>query len=176
MNTGQMMLTLGALMLFGIQMLNVNSGELNTTEEVNTAKFSIMATALAKSTIDNAFALKFDANTIFGNALPDNSGMPSSGSFTAANGLGCNNDEKTYGVPDAAKFNDFDDYNGYTAVVDTLPSAEYSISSIVHYVDPSKNFAVVNYCTWDKEIVVTVSSPNLDHPIVLSAINSYWKY
>lgn len=176
MNTGQMLLTLGAITLFGIQILGLNDNELSTSDEVNNAKFGIMATALAKSTIDNAFALKFDANTIYNNAYPDANGKPTSGSFTAPNGLGCSSGELTNGHPDPRKFNDFDDYHNVTQVVDTLPSAIYTIVSQVRYVDPSNGFAPVNYITWDKEITVTVTSVNLRAPVILRAVNSYWKY
>ncbi len=176
MNTGQMMLTLGAITLFGLQLLNLNSSELSTSDDVNQSKFNIMAVALAKSTIDNAFALKFDANTIYADAYPDANGDPTSSSFTAASGLGCASNEMTGGKPDAAKFNDFDDYNGYSAVVDTLPSAVFNISSTVTYVDAENGFVPTNSLKWDKQITVTVSSPSLSRPVVLSAVNSYWKY
>ena len=106
MNTGQMFLTLGAIMLFGVQLLRVNTSELSAADEVSNAKFSVMGVALARSRIDRAFSLKFDANTVSGNAVPDASGNPSSGSFTAATGLGPSDAEKTSGKADEAKFNE----------------------------------------------------------------------
>jgi len=176
MNTGQMMLTLGAITLFGLQILNLSRNELGVSDDVNQAKFKIMAVALAKSTIDNAFALKFDEKTIYADAYPDANGKPTSASFTAATSLGCAANEKTSGKPDAAKFNDFDDYHGYTAKVDSLPSAVFNISSTVSYVDATNDFESTTTPTWDKQIIVTITSPSLPQPIVLTAVNSYWKY
>jgi hypothetical protein len=176
MNTGQMFLTLGAIMLFGIQVLRVNTSELSAADEVSNAKFSVMGVALARSRIDRAFALKFDANTVSGNAVPDASGNPSSGSFTAATGLGPADNEKTSGKADEAKFNDFDDYHNFASAIDTLPSARYVVTSQVWYVNPKVGFAKSTVPTWDKQITVTVTSPNLQAPIILSAISSYWRY
>lgn len=176
MNTGQTFLTLGAIMLFGMQLLRVNDSELSTGAEIDNSKFGVMGVALARSRIDRAFALKFDALTVYGNALPDVNGNPSSGSFTAAASLGAEATDKTNNVAVESKFNDFDDYNGFTASIDTLPSARYTVTSVVRYVNPANGFAISNTPTWDKQITVTVTSVSIEAPIVLTAISSYWRY
>jgi hypothetical protein len=176
MNTGQMLLTLGAIILFGLQVLRVNDSEATTTEETNNSKFGVLAVALARSRIDRANGLKFDELTIMGNALPDANGNPSNGCFTAANALGCETNESTNGSPDESKFDDFDDYNNVTTVVDTLPSARYTISSTVTYVDALVGFTQSSTIKWDKQITVVVTSDNLTAPVTLRSINSYWRY
>ena len=163
-------------MLFGMQMLRVNDSELSTSNEISNAKFGVMGIALARSRIDRAYALKFDALTIYGNALPDINGNPSSGSFTTAALLGPESTDLTGGKADESKFNDFDDYNNFVAKVDTLPSAKFTVSSVITYVNPKLGFAISTTPTWDKQITVTVTSTSLTAPIVLTAVNSYWRY
>ena len=170
MNTGQMMLTLGAIMIFGMLVLRMNTHTANITEEVDNTRFGIMALALARSRIDHAMGLKFDAQTVYNNLSPDANGKPPSGSLTSATGLGPNSGETP------ATYNDFDDYNGLTTVVDTIPSAVFTIASRVTYVDPDNNYQASSSIQWHKMITVTVSSPNLVSPIVMRAINSYWTY
>lgn len=166
-----MLLTLGAIILFGTMVLRINVSELDTGERVEDTKYSIMALALAKSRIDNAFALKFDAATVYGTVYPDAYGNPPSGVLTAANSLGANSGELSTG-----KFNDFDDYHRAVEVIDTIPSARFTVNSIVRYVDIENGFAPVQSTTWHKQIVVTVTSESMARPVVLQAINSYWKF
>lgn len=166
-----MMLTLGAIILFGILILRINTTELNTSQRVDNSKFGIMALALAKSRVDNAFALKFDASTVYGTVYPDIYGHPPSGSLTSATGLGPSSSEMASGI-----FNDFDDYNNFVAIIDTIPSATFEVSSEVVYVDADNGFEETTTPTFNKMIVVTVTSNNLDRPITLRAINGYWKF
>ena len=170
MNTGQMMLTLGAIMVFGILILRMNTHTANISEEVDDTRFGIMALALARSRIDNAMGLKFDAQTVYSNVSADVNGKPVSGSLTSASGLGPASGETV------DKFNDFDDYNGYSVDVDTIPSAIFTVASRVTYVDPANNYQPSTSLQWHKMITVTVTSPNLTNPIIMRAINSYWTY
>ncbi len=171
MNTGQMLLTLGAIILFGMGVLRLNTSELDTGQRVDNSKYSIMALALAKSRIDDAKALKFDANTVYGTVYPDVHGDPPTGSLTASGGLGPSNEERNSG-----EFNDFDDYHNFVEVVDTIPSANFRVVSTVQYVDAEDGYRPTTATTWHKRIRVVVTSENLAEPVVLSSINSYWKF
>jgi hypothetical protein len=176
MNTGQMMLALGAIILFGFQLLRVNTSDATTGAEVGNSKYGVLAVALARSRIDRANGLKFDELTILGNALPNAQGNPSTGSFTTYDKFGYDTGELVNGKADESKFDDFDDYHGYTSVVDTLPSAVFTVTSRVSYVNPVSGFAPSTTSTWDKQITVIVTSPDLIAPVTLTAINSYWRY
>ena len=165
------MMTLGAIVIFGIMIMRINTSELDTGERVDNSKFSVMAMALAKSRIDNAFALKFDANTVYGTVYPDANGNPPSNSLTAANGLGPSSAEASSKI-----FNDFDDYHNFTSVIDTIPSATFTVTSRVAYVDVENGYVTTTSPTWNKQITVVVTSDNLERPITLRAINSYWTF
>ena len=63
MNTGQMLLTIGALLLLSAVMLRVNSNNFSTETVRDEAKFGVIATSIATSIIEQAKGLAFDANT-----------------------------------------------------------------------------------------------------------------
>ena len=52
MNTGQMMITLGAVLLLSTIVLRVNSSQLSTQDSMQNTKFGILAISLATSVID----------------------------------------------------------------------------------------------------------------------------
>lgn len=170
MNTGQMMLTLGAVMIFGIIILRMNTHTASIIGNVDDSRFGIMALALARSRIDAAMSLKFDANTVYTNVQPDANGNPIASTLTAPGSLGPNNTETL------ATYNDFDDFNGLVTQENALPSARFTVRSTVAYVDPSDDYEPSSSVQWHKMITVTVTSPNLSRPIVMRAINSYWTY
>jgi hypothetical protein len=170
MSTGQTMLTLVALMLFGMLAVRINSNKLLAGDDIDNSKYGTMAVALAKTRIDNATALKYDEKTVYGTAYPDASGKPSSGGLTASQSLGPESGETL------SSFDDFDDYNGYVAIIDTLPSAIFTVRSRICYVDPTNGFAETTSITWSKMIEVTVTSVSMKRPLSFRSVNSYWKY
>jgi hypothetical protein len=164
MNTGQMILSIGALLLLSLTVLRVNNTILQTDSVMMDSKFGILATSIATSLIEKASKKAFDANT-FEDAVSSLSGL------TPANGLGPGTGETT-----PENFNDFDDFDGYTEQITNLPSAVFDVSCEVCYVNPTNPDGKLNTQSWHKKMKVKVSSPSSQDTINLSTIYSYWHF
>jgi MSHA pilin protein MshD len=162
MNTGQMLLTLGALILLSTLTLRVNTSQLSTQDTMQNTKFGVLAVSVASSIIEEASEKAFDANTD-GNFVSSLSGLTSVAGLGPAAG-------ETHDM-----FNDFDDYNGYTDTITNMPSAIYNVSCIVNYVDPDLAGFTSNSRTWHKQLIVKVTSPSMADSIEMTKIFSYWK-
>ena len=171
MNTGQMMITMAAMMLLSTVILNVNKNALNSTKGMAESKYQILAVSLGTALIEEAFSKAFDANTADGQIADNLSDLSSS--------LGPGSGEYT-----KSDFNDFDDFNGYvdsTSSDPTLISADFVISSNVYYVDPnlSQSLDPVSYRTWHKKIDVFITSKFLDDgkdTVKLSKVYSHYYF
>jgi len=163
MNTGQMMLTLGALLLLSLLTLRVNSSQLTTQDTMQNSKFGILAVSVASSIIEEASEKAFDEKT-------DSNFVSSLNQLTPVAGLGPGNGE-THDM-----FNDFDDYDGYTDTITNMPSAIFNVSCIVNYVNPDLAGFTSNSRTWHKQLIVQVSSPSMADTIQMTKVFSYWKF
>jgi hypothetical protein len=161
---GQMLMSIGALLLLTLTVLRVNNTILQTDTIMQESKFGILATSIATSLIEKASKKAYDANT-FEDAVSDKSEL------TPATSLGPNSDENT---PD--EFNDFDDFNGYTEQISNLPSATYDVSCEVCYINPNVPDGKLNTQSWHKRMTVKVSSPFSQDTVKLSTIFSYWHF
>ena len=164
MNLGESLLSIGALFLLSLTVLRVNNTILQTDTIMNESKFGILATSIATSFIEKANKKSFDANT-FEDAVSSLSGL------TPASGLGPGSGETT-----PENFNDFDDFNGYTEQITTLPSATYDVSCEVCYINPGDPNGQISTQSWHKKMTVTVSSPFSQDTVKLSTVYSYWHF
>jgi hypothetical protein len=164
MNTGQSLLSIGALFLLSLTVLRVNNSILTTDSVMQDTKFGILATSLATSLIEQASKKAFDANT-YSDAVTTLSEL------TSAGGLGPGSGEV---APDSC--NDFDDFDGYIDSVTTLPSAKFYLSTEVCYINPNNPDGKLNTQSWHKRMTVTVASPSSQDTIRLSTIYSYWHF
>jgi hypothetical protein len=169
MNTGQSLLSIGALFLLTLTVLRVNNSILVTDSIMQESKFGILATSLATSLIEKASKKAFDAKT-YGDAVSNLSEL------TSPSGLGPGSGES---APDSC--NDFDDFNGYVDSVTNLPSAVFYLKSEVCYVNPGNPDGKLNTQSWHKKMTVTVTSSNLNNrnerdTLRLSTIYSYWYF
>jgi len=165
MNTGQMMLSLGAMILLSFLILRVNGSQLTTQDTMQNTKFGILAVSLASSVLESASEKAYDEK--------------SAGNFVSK--LSKLTDENKFGTdggedPDSiSTFDDFDDFDGYTVADSSLPSAVFNINCKVQYVDPDVGGFVTSNKTWHKMLTVTVSSPSMMDTIKMSKVFSYWK-
>ena len=163
MGTGQILITLSAMILLSMVILRTNTSFLMTDSVLYETKYEVLAVSIATSIIEEANGLAFDART-------DTATVSSTTDLTSAYGLGPAPGE-TYEV-----FNDFDDFNGFTRVDNSMPSAEFNIVCKVSYVSPDNPDVDVNYQTWHKKITVDVFSESMVDTITMSSIFSYWFY
>ena len=166
MNTGQMLLTLGALVLLSTLTLRVNTSQLTTQETMQNTKFGVLAISLATSIMEEASEKAFDESTV--DDWVDNINL-----LTSKNKFGADTGEN----PDSSNtFDDFDDFDGYSIVDSTMPSAVFNISCIVDYVDPDDADFLTITSTWHKQLTIKVTSPSMADSIEMTKIFSYWKF
>ncbi len=161
MNTGQMMLALGAMILLSTTVLRVNSNFLMSDTVLDETKYNFLATSIATSIIQEAKKKAFDQAT-------DSTSIDDTNFLTDPNSLGSEGGEVYI------NFNDFDDYNGYSGADSTMPSAVFNYTCTVEYVDEKNPDVTANKKTWNKILTVTVTSPFMQDEITMSTIYSYW--
>lgn len=173
MNTGQMLLSLGAVLLLSILTLRVNTNQLTTQEAMYNTKFGILAVSLATSFIEEASEKAFDENSI-GNFVTSLSTFTPSGSFRPEPGM---NPDSTWEFSDSLEtFDDFDDFNGWIDTITTMPSAVFNINCKVDYIDLSVPGLITPSKTWNKQLTVQITSPSMTDTIRMTKIFSYWKF
>lgn len=164
MNTGQMLITIGALMLLSLVILRVNNSFLSTNTVLTENKLSVLAVSIATSALEEARGKAFDENT-------DTSTVSNASELSS---IGPEEDE-VYPL-----FNDFDDYDGLVRLTENDSSAyypaPYKVESEVNYIDPSNPDGISNTKTWHKKITVTVTSDYMRDTIKLSSIYSYFYF
>ena len=163
-----MILALGAMILLTILITNVNKNSLYTEDVMYNSNFGITATSIASSVIEDASKKRFD--NIF---YVDSSTVYSPTYFTPAANLGVDSGEV---ITDPKTFNDFDDYNGYTAIESSMPTAIFNIACRVCYVNDNALDDSVNTQTFHKKITVRVWSVFMQDTMVMSSIYSYWNF
>lgn len=174
MNTGQMMLTIGAIFLLSMVILTTNRGLITTNTTMIDNRYGILAVSLATSTIERATGKAFDQNT-------DTLAVNSISSLTNINALGIDAGESRNFSED---FNDFDDYNCYktTPKVDTLNFEGTNRKIIfntfckVDYVNPNSPNTISSQKTWHKRIIVSVIASGMTDTIKMSSVYSYWYF
>jgi hypothetical protein len=162
MNTGQSLLSIGALLLLSLTVLRVNNSILFTDETLQDSKLGLLAVSVATSLIEEASKKAFDAITADG-AITDLS------TLTEPNSLGPGVGE----TPET--FNDFDDYNGYTKQ-DTINTIDYTIACQVNYISPNNVDGIIMERTWHKKITVIITSSLINDALKFSSVYSYWHF
>jgi hypothetical protein len=188
MNTGQMILTTGALVLLGTTVLTVNKNNLNQGTVLRQTEIGIYAVSLGTSYVEKATSLNFDEYTV-ANMIANGKTDSLTPGKTSGNALGT--ETSTYGAYDKvyektnadSTFDDFDDYNGFSKF-DTVKGADVFTTSIsVKYCDTAgvvQSSARTFYKRMDVKTWGTVSrnafegaSPNGTDTIKFSYIFSY---
>ncbi|HSW54489.1 MAG TPA: hypothetical protein VLH59_05305 [Ignavibacteriaceae bacterium] len=159
MNTGQTMMTMGAMILLSAIVLRVNTSNLNNESARDKAQYGVLATSISTSIIEEAQSKAFDHNT-------------DTNSVSLLTGLSAVLGPEAGETP--ATYNDFDDYHGYTNRDSTMPSAIFDIVCEVVYINPNDIEGYTSNRTWHKKINVTISSPFSPDTFRTSSIFSYW--
>jgi len=164
MNTGQMMLSLIAMMLLSVVVLRQTGDTLETSDAVLASKLEIMAVSEASSTLEKISQLAFDQHT------KDSTFTGKVWQLTSPALLG-----PDAGEDSVQKFNDIDDFNNY-AFVDTTALGNFSITCKVVYVDAANLDAQYGAQTWHKKVTVIVHgpSPAMTDSVQCSQVISYW--
>jgi hypothetical protein len=149
MNTGQMLLSVGAIVLLGVTVIAVNQSSLQNGTILQQTQIGIYGVSLASSIIDEASGKAFDQSTV-DNAVS----APSQLSIALGPETG-----ETMPVNSTTQFNDFDDYNYLNTFPkkDTVPGVDiFTTKCRVYYVNDSDPNTKVTGPTWFKRMDVTV--------------------
>ena len=161
MGRSELLLVLGALMLFGVTMLSTNRYMVDQNESIIQREYEFYAISLAQSFIEEAKTKAFDANVI--NASP-----PVPSGFTGNGQLG------PAGGEFYPNFDDIDDYNGLS-LTDSTSRGSFDVDIIVGYVkETSPDLIEVSQKTFYKKMIVSVTNPYLIQPVQLDFIFSYF--
>lgn len=165
MNTGQMIMSLGAMLLLSAIMLRVNTANLTNESVRDEAQYGVLANSIATSIIEQAHNKAFDEKS-------DTNNITSLNQLSSVLGPETGETEST--------FNDFDDYNGFSKRDSTMLSAVFDINCSVTYVKPDNILGSTTDRTWHKKITVTITRPVSPDSSVLalrtSSIFSYWYF
>jgi len=162
MNTGQSLLSIGALLILSLTVLRVNNSILLTESVMQDSKLGVLATSVATSLMEEAGKKAFDESSV-NDAVLDLSAL------TSYNSLGPNNGETP------ATYDDFDDYNGYTKK-DTVNTIDFKIVCAVNYINPNNIDGSTTQKTWHKKMTVTVTSSFINQAMSYSYVYSYWHF
>lgn len=155
MNTGQAMLSLGALLLLSFISLNFNSTILQTSTVEIEDKVYLTAFSLGDDLIEEIKQKAFDERTLEFQAINENQLTFPCGPETG----------EVYPF-----FDDMDDFNNYSKPV-SLPHVEdYTVTAKVNYVNSSGQDISVQ--SFFKKVTITVSSKYLSSPLELKFIFS----
>ncbi len=155
MGTGQMMITLAALVLLSLVVLRVTNGFLLTDNVLLESKVKLQGISVAASIIEEAIGKAFDEYSVDTTVVITNLSDLSST-------LGPETGE-TYKT-----FNDFDDFNGLSFnTQDTLISRNpfrgmfsdyFDVNCQVGYVNSNNPSVYVASKTWHKKLIVKITS------------------
>lgn len=179
MNTGQILLVIGALTLLSIVTLSVNSMFLSKTTAILQSEAHLTAISVAQSMLDEVMVAAFDAATASKRIYPgQESGL------TPLSSLGPEGSEITSvslpEVPDTGlpyrsvtTYNDADDYNNYQRYYFSRSLGIFTVVDSVYYVTPTNPDLTSSTPTFFKRIVVTVRHRNFYPPDSLSLYNPW---
>lgn len=163
----ELLLTVGAMVIFSLTALAVNRRSLENSEGVYSQQIEFLALSHAQRFIEEAKPRAFDENSI-------------DGVITNPNGF-TNYPLGSGGTEDYAIFDDVDDFNGLTHT-DTLgsrPGHETNTDFIMQtsisvvYVDEADLNTPVAYRTFYKKMTVTVTNPALLSPVRAEYVFAY---
>ncbi|MBK8944847.1 MAG: hypothetical protein IPM32_06180 [Ignavibacteriae bacterium] len=166
MNTGQTLITIAALALIVLTVLNFNKSSLNTQDNLIYNKEYIVTTTAAQSLLEEISSKAFDEKIVNGATITNASNFTSS--LVAETG-------ETY-----PNFDDIDDYNNFNRKDSISNLGVFNFMAKVNYVNDDLQFSGAN--TYHKAVKIKVVNPNLKNPftgivdtITITTVFSQWK-
>jgi hypothetical protein len=160
MGTGQMLLSIMALILFGTTILSVNRNNLNQGVILRQTELGIYAVSLATSYVQKASGMDYDEKTVGGLVyitipMPQPPSIPVA-TLTASGSLGVDAGE-TQNFDNT--FDDFDDYKNFLKDTTIAGVDKFHVAADVYYVNQTPPYAKVTAnTTWLKKIDIKVNN------------------
>lgn len=193
MNTGQMMLVIGAFSMLSILALAFNRTMLGSMQLGLEMEATLNALSIGQSMIDEIMSKNYDQSTVSGNVVYKLSDMTAPGSLGAEGTEQMNWADTSY-YDDTGKlvdflskkrFNDVDDYNNYTRKAYDPRLGYFTVTDTVKYCSEYVPDRDTTSQTFYKKIIVVVTHPNLPKkkdtdstsaPLILKDIAIYRQY
>jgi len=192
MNTGQVMLILGAFAVLSVLSLSLNRTMFGSSQLGYELEATLNALSIGQSMLDEIMTQSFDQKTAAGKVVNSYSEM------TPPDSLGPDSGEAITGIDSAywsggafydfkskSRFNDVDDYRLYRRRVFDPRMGYFDVLDSIHYVSETKPSRDTTSATYYKKIVVVVTHPSLPKakdtdttvaPIVVRDIAVYRRY
>ena len=159
-----MILAIAAMIFLAMVIITVNANILTTEEVLYDSNFGILATSIGSSIIE-------EANRKYYDDLTDTVVASKTSDLVSPANLGIESGEDPN---DYNYWDDFDDFNGYTFVENSMPSAVFNVECEVVYVNPTNPNVASSSQEWSKKLTVKVFSESMTDTIVQTTIFSYW--
>lgn len=166
MNTGQTILTIGAMMLLGSVMLTLNRGFIQYGTIMNESEIGIYAISIATSIVEEASGQNYDEVTV-------NDAVTSVNSLTST--LGPESGESTSPVT-TQNFDDFDDYNNLDMWIVISGVDSFNVRANVYYIEPTAPTVNLTSKEFHKRLDVRVIPRSSRDTIRTSYIFSYFNF
>ena len=177
MNTGQTMLTLGAMVLITMIILNFNRMMNHINQSLNFNRFRLEALSIMTSHVEQLSQLFFDE------ASTDTTSEKRINDFTSSNMLG-------FEVNDNSIVDDIDDLNGLTVADTGISGVLYNVDYNVDYITLQNNLIVHSdnkqyhkrisievSDAYDPPLIYTAQGDSLNRDTLkISVVISYWFY
>ncbi len=166
MNTGQMLLVLGALMLLSLVALTINNMIVNKTSSMLEMEAHLDAASLGQSMLDEILSQPFDQTVANGAKVFDSTGFTVTASFGPDGTEGSNvtlpeSPDTAHPFKSLKYYNDVDDYSGYKRLAYTNSMGTFSIIDTVYYVSETNPSLKSTPSTFFKKVVVTIRHRNM---------------
>ncbi len=162
MGSRELILTIGAIVIFSLTTLSINRLTLGNSEATINQQIELYALNLAQRFIEEGKTRAFDETTIANTpaSMPAAFGTP----------------PLTHGVSESyPSFDDVDDFNGLT-LTEATPVGQMQVNVAVNYVSEANLDSVVNPTkTFYKKMTVTVTSDALAIPVRSEYVFAYQK-
>ncbi len=155
---GNLLITVGALALLSILILTVNNNIMNNEVSLTESEIVITGVSLAQSLIDEIKTKAFDQVEITGTINSPNDLSSTLGPESGEN-ISMPDTSGNQVFASLTTYNDVDDYNGYSRLVNTDIAENFLLTCQVQYVSVSNPENVSGSRTYCKRISVTVTSP-----------------
>ena len=174
MNLGQMLLVVGAVAMLATLTVSINSTILQAYVVSYDSEATIDAISIGQTMIDEILTQRFDSLTAATQIVK----WPSLCAPPSRLGPDRPIEKDSVHSPEIDPFrskefyDDIDDYNHYSRVVNTPHLGKFTVKDTVYYV-PESNFddtTKTTMQTWYKRIVVTIGHPNLYRPVVMKSM------
>jgi hypothetical protein len=186
MNSGQSFLTIGAFVVLSSLTLNVNSQLIGTSTTGLEMEATLDGISIAQTMLDEVLTKEFDQHTAGGarafsaSELTTTVGFGPEGTSEVISGL---DSSRTADFQSQIRFNDVDDYNGYTRRVWNPRFGWFNVAVSVSYANEDNPNIIQTDRSFYKRVAVTVNHPNLvkdsDNnvvPLVVKDLSVYRRY